>query len=262
MRICLRSAGLSVRPVLDSTEAMKRLVWRVFLAAVLALLIVAAGYLLRLAAVQRSTIARLGRELESLRVQLEAAEQARAILAQQPPPTLPEEQLRELLRLRGKAGLFRSQAEDLTQLQQENRRLRAALASTGSTGDAPTNAFAAGRPCALTDLAFAGYATPEAALESLLWSERETNLTAYMTSLLPDQQSVEQARLQRQSEQGEGGLFFQDRSAVTGFQFLDSNSVSVDEVALSFVVRGREQLMKIVARRVGAEWRFYGGLTF
>ncbi len=241
---------------------MKRLVWRVSLAAGLALVIVAVGYLLRLVAVQRSTIARLGRELESLRLQLQAAEQARATPAQQPPPTLPEEQLRELLRLRGKAGLFRSQAEDLTQLQHENRRLRAALASTGSPADAATNAFAAGRPMPLTDLAFAGYATPEAALESLLWSERETNLTAYMTSLLPDRQSVEQARLQRQSEQGGEGLFFQDRSAVTGFQFLDSNPVSDDEVALSFVVRGREQLMKVVARRVGAEWRFYGGLTF
>jgi hypothetical protein len=175
---------------------------------------------------------------------------------------LPEEQLRELLRLRGKAGLFRSQTEELAQLQQENRRLRAALASAPSMADGATNAFAARAVVPLTDLAFAGYATPEAALESLLWSERETNLTAYMTSLLPNQQSLEQARLQSQSEQGDGGLFFREPGGVTGFQFLDSQPITEDEVALTLFVKGREQVMKVVAKRLGAEWKFYGGLTF
>src|SRR5258707_942844 len=168
---------------------MKRLVWHISWAAGLALLILAAGGLLRLAAVQPSTITRLRHEVASLRLQLQTT------IAEPPEAMLPEEQLRELLRLRGKAGLFRSQAEELAQLQQENRRLRAALASAPPMADGATNAFAARAVVPLTDLAFAGYATPEAALESLLWSERETNLTAYMTSLLPEQQSLEQARL-------------------------------------------------------------------
>jgi hypothetical protein len=241
---------------------MKRLVWRISWAAGLALLILAAGCLLRLVTVQRSTITKLRQEIDSLRLQLEAAEQARAKPGEQPSATLPEEQLRELLRLRGKAGLFRSQAEELAQLQQENRRLRAALASTPSAADGATNGFAARSPVSLADLAFAGYASPEAALESLLWSERETNLTAYMTGLLPDRQSDEQARLQRQSEQGEGGLFFGEPGSVTGFQLLDSKPLSGDEVVLTFFVKGRELVMKKVAKRSGAEWKFYEGSTF
>ena len=241
---------------------MKRLFWHTAWAAGIALLILAAGCLLRLVTVQRSTITRLSQEVDSLRLQLEAAEQARAKPAEQPSATLPQEQLRELLRLRGKAGLFRSQAEELAQLQQENRRLRATLASPQSAADGATNGLAARGVVPLTALAFAGYATPEAALESLLWSERETNLTAYMTSLLPNQQSLEQARLQSQSEQGDGGLFFREPGSVTGFQFLDSQPVSEDEVALTFFVRGREQVMKTVAKRIGAEWKFYGGFTF
>jgi hypothetical protein len=241
---------------------MKRLVWRISWSAGLALLILAAGCLLRLVTVQRCTITKLRQEIDSLRLQLEAAEQARAKPAEQPSATLPEEQLRELLRLRGKAGFFRSQAEELAQLQQENHRLRATLAPTQPAAEGITNAFAARTAVPLGDLAFAGYATPEAALESLLWSERETNLTAYMTSLLPAQQTAEQVRLQSQSEQGAGGLFFREPGSVTGFQFLESQPVSEDEVALTFFVKGREQIMKTVAKRIGAEWKFFGGFTF
>lgn len=167
-----------------------------------------------------------------------------------------------MLRLRGRAGLFRGQAEELAQLQQENLRLRATLASTQSPADGATNALAARGVVPLTALAFAGYATPEAALESLLWSERETNLTAYMTGLLPDQQSAEKARLQSLSEQGDAGLFFREPGSVTGFQLLDTKPLSEDEVVLTFFVKGRELVMKTVAKRSGAEWRLYGGLTF
>src|SRR5258706_21981 len=250
MRLARRASSRT----LGRTEVMKRLIWRISWAAGLALLILAAGGLLRLVTVQRSTIAKLHQEIDSLRLQLEAAEQARAKSAEQPSARLPEEQLRELLRLRGKAGLFRSQAEELAQLQQEDYRLRAALVLAQSTADGATNALALRGVVPLTALTFAGYATPEAALESLLWSERETNLTAYMTSLLPNQQSVEQARLQSQSEQGDGGLFFREPGSVTGFQFLDRQPVSEDEIALTFFVKGREQIMKGVAKRIGAEW--------
>ena len=217
---------------------------------------------MRVVEAQRSIITKLRQDVHSLRSQLQAAEQARAHPIEQPAAALPLEQFRELLRLRGKSGLFRSQAEELAQLQQENRRLRATLAATQSTADGATNALAGRGVVPLTALAFAGYATPEAALESLLWSERETNLTAYMTSLLPDQQSAEQTRLQEQSDQSDRGLFFREPGSVTGFQFLDSQPVSEDEVALTFFVKGRELVMKTVAKRVGAEWKFYGGLTF
>jgi hypothetical protein len=240
---------------------MKRLLWRIFWAAGLVLLFLAIGRLVGVVTVQRSTITRLRQEVDSLGLQLAAVEQARAKPPEQPSATLPEEQLRELLRLRGKAGLFRSQAEELAQLQQENRRLNAALASTQSTAQGGTNGLAARGVVPLTALAFAGYATPEAALESLLWSERETNLTAYMTALLPDHQPAEQARLQSRSEQGEGGLFFRD-PGVTGFQILDREPLSEDEVVLTLFVKGRHLVMKNVAKRIGSEWKFYSGLTF
>jgi hypothetical protein len=148
-----------------------------------------------------------------------------------------------LLRLRGKAGLFRTQAEELAQLQQENRRLQALMASAQSTADSTTNSFAARRFVPLTQLTFAGYTSPEAALESVLWAERETNLTAYLTSLIPAQQSIEQTRLQTQAER-DGRFFFQDPGGVTGFQFLDSKPISDDQVAVTFFVGGHDGVMK------------------
>jgi hypothetical protein len=241
---------------------MKRFLWPISWAAGFALLILTVGCLLRLVTVQRSTITRLRQEIDSLRSQLEAAEHARAKPGEQPSASLPEGQLRELLRLRGKAGLFRSQAEELAQLQQEIRRLRARMASAESTVDGTTNSFAARTFVPLAQLGFAGYATPEAALESILWAERETNLTAYLTSLIPDQQPVEQARLQTQAEQRGSLFFFQDPGGVTGFQFLGSAPVSDDQVALTFFIGGHDGVMKLVTKRIGNEWKLYAGPSF
>ena len=241
---------------------MKRPISHLFFWAALALLMLVAGDLFRRLLVQRSVITKLSQEVSSLRWQLETAEKARTNTTEQPAPRLPEEQFRELLRLRGKVGLLRSQAEELAQLQQENRRLRFLVASPQSTADGAKNTFAGRSFVPLTQLAFAGYATPEAALESMLWAERETNLTAYMTSLIPDRQAGEQARLQTQAEQNGRIFFFQDAGGVTGFQFLDSKPVSDDEVALTFFVGGHDGVMKLVAKRIGNEWKLYAGPKF
>jgi hypothetical protein len=221
------------------TRPVSHLLW----SAALLLLVLAAGVLVGVVKVQRSIIASLRQEVNLLHLQLEASEKAGSKTTNQPSAALPEEQFRELLRLRGKAGLFRTQAEELAQLQQENRRLQALMASAQSTADSTTNSFAARRFVPLTQLTFAGYTSPEAALESVLWAERETNLTAYLTSLIPAQQSIEQTRLQTQAER-DGRFFFQDPGGVTGFQFLDSKPISDDQVAVTFFVGGHDGVMK------------------
>ena len=83
-----------------------------------------------------------------------------------------------------------------------------------------------------------------------------------MTSLLPGQQSADQARIESRFEQGLGGLFFRDPANVSGFQFLNGEPITEDEVALTFFIQGRVLVMKTVAKRIGTEWKFYGGLTF
>jgi hypothetical protein len=241
---------------------MKRPISHLLWWAAFGLLLLAAGGLLGLAKVQRSVITSLRQEVRSLRLQLETLERVRSNTREQPAGRLPEEQFRELLRLRGKAGLFRSQAEELAQLQQENRRLRAVMASPQFMADGTTNTFAARSFVPLTQLSFAGYATPEAALESILWAERETNLTAYLTSLIPDQQSVEQARLQTQIERKRRIFFPQETGGVTGFQVLDSKPISDDQVAVTFFVGGHDGIMKLPVRRIGNEWKLYAGPTF
>ena len=46
-----------------------------------------------------------------------------------PPQSLPDDQLRELLRLRGEVGVLRQQAKELEAVRTENRQARAALES-------------------------------------------------------------------------------------------------------------------------------------
>jgi len=81
---------------------------------------------------------RLGQENQALRQQLSrlaglVAENERLsnILAQaKSPPSLPDERLKELLRLRGEAGVLRQQGKEIEALRQENRLARAKLEST------------------------------------------------------------------------------------------------------------------------------------
>ena len=143
------------------------------------------------------------------------------------------------------------------ELEQENGRLRADTGSTQAAGDLLSHRFVP-----LSGLAFAGYTTPEAALESVLWAERETNINAYLTSLVPDTQQAEQERLQTQFDRGVAQPFFHDGNFVTGFQVVETNGLSDDRVAVTFYVGGNNQTIKLVAKKIGNEWKLHAGPTF
>ena len=76
--------------------------------------------------------------------------------------SLPEEQFRELLRLRGEVGLLRQQKAEWEKLRAENRYLRSAATSQGSgTASQPQKDY-----LPKESLAFAGYADPDSAMHS------------------------------------------------------------------------------------------------
>src|SRR5882724_2949677 len=80
----------------------------------------------------------LGREHAALEQQLEemsqlitSNDQLSNLLAQaKSPPSLTDDQSRELLRLRGQAGVLRQQSRELETVREENRQARAALESS------------------------------------------------------------------------------------------------------------------------------------
>src|SRR5438445_9584945 len=114
----------------------------------------------------------LGREHQALEQKLEemarlitSNEQLSNLLAQaKSPPSLMDDQSRELLRLRGEVGVLRRQSRELETVREENRQARAALESSlKSQNTAKAAATADYWP--QDSWAFKGYASADAALQ-------------------------------------------------------------------------------------------------
>src|ERR1035441_4170953 len=105
------------------------------------------------------------------------------------PQSLADDRLEELLRLRGEAGVLRQQTKELETLREENRQARAALASGLNTNYWPRDSWA-----------FAGYASPDAALQSSLWAGSKGDLKTFLDSSTGDFKKKEENDLAGKSE--------------------------------------------------------------
>ena len=96
--------------------------------------------------------------------------------------SLPDEQFSELLKLRGEVGNLRRQTNELNKLQAENRRLRSSPRQ-GTSGSAP-----ASDSVPKESWAFAGYADPESAFQSVVWARSRGDVQNLMASLVPGEE--------------------------------------------------------------------------
>ena len=107
--------------------------------------------------------------------------------------------------------------------------------------------------------AFAGYDTPEAALQSMLWATLQGDIAAVRNSITP----AEQARRaegewtnKTESEIASEGV--QRLSKATGFQILNIQMFSADEAHFTVYINGfdqPDQPLWMDMRRIGNEWK-------
>jgi RNA polymerase sigma factor (sigma-70 family) len=214
-------------------------------------------------AMQHRTQASLREEISRLRQQLDSAVPAVAAnqilpTADTNAPTMSADEFKELLKLRGEVGLLREQAREQKTANSRGPTDQSAAPQMSTGGSKLASRSFVPR----SELAFAGYASPEAALESVLWAENQTNVVSYLASLVPDAQQSEQDRLQKEFINGVAQPFFRTGNLVTGFQLLETNRISDDEIALTFFMGGRGGTIKLPAKRIGDEWKMYVGPTF
>jgi len=171
----------------------------------------------------------------------------------------------ELLRLRGEVGRLRQQESEFKKLQTDNRRLQKAAASTGAAEHPNTEDLNIQLP--KDAWAFAGYDTPEAALQTVMWARREGDLKSLMTSLSPA--FIEKA-------QKAWGDKFEDEikselpgnlDRTTECRILKKEMVSDSEAKLFYALVEKPQAFGdgemrtkslgcgVTARRVGQEWK-------
>lgn len=147
---------------------------------------------------------------------------------------LADVQLAELAKLQDEVRALRKRTNDLQRLQSEIRGLRAKLTSMSS--NAPPNVPAADI-FPRESWAFAGYDTPEAALESATWAISQGDQDAYLASLAPALRSEMQSQLADGSfaDVGPGEL-----SDVTGYRIIDRQSTSDTQKTISIYTDGHE----------------------
>jgi hypothetical protein len=204
----------------------------------------------RAEALQRQTekVTRLSAENERLSNQVVRASGMQA---------LAQDQLRELLRLRGQIGPLRQAAKEQAQLQATNAQLRAALAMSEKQ---LAEARAAPNFWAKDQLAFAGYADPEAALKTVLWAMSNGDAQSYLACWVPgpDMHAIfeNQLRDKAGAELAAGGKMLTDTLGPSiGFHILDKSVKSADQVTLNLSFDGEGKARKFVMQRADNEWK-------
>ncbi len=201
---------------------------------------------------QREEIRALQQHSHELGQQRAENERLSQFLAQ-PGSPLSNDQLRELLKLRSEVGLLRKATNGLPKLRAENRQLRSRLATVRAQGK-PN--LAAGDLVPIASLMFAGYATPEATLQSTLAAFSKGDVK-YLDGFTPERRQKEQEDFTGKSESEIAAIVANQSAklAETSLQILNSQLVSDDETELTLLSTADERLRTVTMKKIGGEWK-------
>ena len=158
------------------------------------------------------------------------------IVAQANTP-LAEEQLAELGKLRDEVRRLRNRTNDLQTMRTELRRLRAQLSVARSTmtSNAPPD-VPASDIFPRDSWKFAGFDTPENAVESVTWAISQGDEDSYLNSLSQDLQDEMESELADGSFGDIGPLGMKD---ATGFRIVDRETISENRQIITIYVDGQ-----------------------
>lgn len=174
------------------------------------------------------------------------------IVAQANTP-LAELQLLELENLREEVRHLRTRTNDLQSMRVELRRLRAQLSAARSsmTSNAPPD-VPASDIYPRDSWKFAGFDTPENAVESVTWAISQGDEDSYFESLSPDLQDVMESQLIDGSFADVGPLELKD---ATGFRIVDRETVSDNEQIITIYVDGQPEETSLPLIKTRDGWK-------
>jgi hypothetical protein len=175
------------------------------------------------------------------------------------PRRLPAAQFMELLRLRGETVVLRQQKMNLETAREENRQAHAALERRLNAGTG-TNAIATADYWPQNSWAFAGYASPEAALQTALWAGKNGDAKTFFASIAGDLRERVEADLKGKSETEASIGMMDETDSIGSVRIIDREAQDNNTTVLTVEMDGQDNLQtaKMVMRKVGNEWRFSG----
>jgi hypothetical protein len=169
----------------------------------------------------------------------------------------------DVARLRGEVTQLRTAAREVEklraenqQLRKENQTLRGATTAAANTPAAPTPPPAGSFP--RESWSFAGYASPEAALVSAIWSMQQGNAKQYFESLTQDEQ-LRMAKVWEGKTPEEIAAKHQaDTAAITGLKVIQRDEAPDGNAVIKVFIEGVNREEQVRLQRVGNDWKFGG----
>jgi len=168
---------------------------------------------------------------------------------------------REVHKLRSELSQLRAGAKELNQLRTENQQLRAAnrqaVPKTGVTALVPPTSQEG--YYAKENWSYCGYATPEAALLSVIWAMREGDTETFRASLAPEEMARTDKEWEGKTEAEISADAKRETDKISSIRILESRTLSDGEVVLSvYAAGGEDKVQKISVKRFGADWKLAG----
>jgi hypothetical protein len=214
-------------------------------------------------AVEHQARLRLGEEHKALEQQLkqmagliaENAQLSNVLARANGAQSLPDDESRELLRLRGEVGVLRQQSQELETVRKENRQARAALESSLKTQSAATADY-----WPRDSWAFTGYASPDAALQTSLWAANNGDLKALLASATGEVRKQMEEELGGKSE-SEASIRAMDQVVSLKSVRVLNREVQADDtvvVTAAFEDRTDTHTEKLLMKKIGNDWKLAG----
>jgi hypothetical protein len=164
--------------------------------------------------------------------------------------SLSEDQMRELLRLRAEVAALRQQGKAPASSPNENRQ----APTSAESADSSTNYW----PRA--SWAFAGYASPNAALQSSLWAASKGDIKTLLGSFTGDAQKIAETLLSTNSDSAVAAAVMDQLVGFKSLRVINSEVRDEDTVVLTTQTdeAGGLQVKKAMMKKVGGEWKLYG----
>jgi hypothetical protein len=175
------------------------------------------------------------------------------------PAPLPTDQLMELLRLRGEAGVLSRQLHDFDQAREENRQVHAVLDRCLKTLT-ETNAKATADYWPQDSWTNCGDGSPEAALQTLLWAGYNGDVTNLLAHGTPEAQEEWAKEFKGKSEAEAAFRLADETYGLKSVQILNREAPDNRTVVFTVELEGPNdfQTVKMVMKEIGGEWKLAG----
>ena len=177
--------------------------------------------------------------------------------------SLPDAQLKELLRLRGEVGALRQQGKEIETLREENHQARVALESTRK----PEKADAAESPATADywprdSWVFVGYASPDASLQTSFWAANKGDLKALLGGMTGEIQEKVQKDIEGKSESEASARVTGEVARLKSVRVLNREERDDETVVLTaeFDDNNRTQTNRLLMKKIGNDWKISGHL--